>query len=733
MKLTSLLSGMKVERHLLLLFVLCGVIPIGALALLSAPETNLGAGADFQIPYDSAALLSLCLVTLLFIRRIHQRLAPLEQLREEAQRIAGDSNVRVTVQSGDEFEEIATSFNAVATRLTEQFDTLLTMIEIGRMIHSSIDMNGIVNTVVARIRDIFPCDVVAVSLLKSGGSSTLQTFVAPDGLIASERIEATALGVEAARRLRAEPEHFFVDMDDGFPPYLEPFSRRGIAKTLVLPLLVRNELLGLIAIGRRNAWTRDRESVVFVRQLADQVAIALGNASTLETNRILAFYDPLTGLPNRRMYQQRLQQVLAQARRRGDLLATCYLDIDGFKRVNDTLGHSGGDRLLHEIGKRLVTSVRFSDAVARSNGIGNGNGSGEEPISRLGGDEFTVLLTDISDVQDAARVARRVQGGLSKPFYIDGHELFATASIGIAVYPFDGDDAETLLRNADTAMYCAKSRGRDNFQFYAKSMNAEASREVHLESRLRRAFERGEFEVHYQPLRDAASGKLNGAEALLRWDDPEMGNVSPGEFIPIAEKTGFIYTLGEWVLRSATAQCREWQVAGYRAIRIAVNLSGYQLRREEIVETVAQSLRETGLSPDHLELEITESTIMQDDAITTAALSNLHDMGVRIALDDFGTGYSSLSYLRRFALDRVKIDRSFVKDIPGNPDDRALSAAIIAMAHSLGLKVVAEGVETLEQAEFLRESGCDELQGFLFSPAVPAPEFSRFLEAEKQE
>jgi diguanylate cyclase (GGDEF)-like protein len=727
MKLTSLLPRAKLERHLVLVFVVGGVLPIGVATLLTAPDPGPAHGADFHVSFGSAVLLFLCLVSLLFIRRLHHRLAPLERLREEARRIADrGAAAPLSLQSGDEFEEIANSFNAVASRLGHQFNSLATLIEIDRVIHSAIDPRGVVNTVLARAREVYPCDAVAVVLLKSHGPSGLQIFVGRDAASGSERVDAAGLSPLESRRLQDQPDHLVVETDAGMPRYLEPFARRGIRQTVVLPLFVRSELVGLIALGHADAVVNDHANLAFARQLADQVGLALGNARLLEKNRILAYYDTLTGLPNRRMYQQRLEQVLAHARRRGELLATCYLDIDGFKRVNDTLGHSGGDRLLHEIGQRLVSSVRFSDAVARS-----AAGGEEEAISRLGGDEFTVLLTEISDVQDAARVARRVQEGLSKPFLIDGHELFATASIGIAIYPFDGEDAETLLRNADTAMYCAKSRGRDNFQFYARSMNAEASRELHLESRLRRALERGEFAIHYQPLRDAMTGKLTGAEALLRWEDPDMGCVSPAEFIPIAEKTGFVYQIGEWVLRSACTQCREWHAAGFQPIRVAVNLSGYQLRREELLEAVTASLSRAGLSPAHLELEITESSIMQNDEVTAAVLSNLHDIGVGLALDDFGTGYSSLSYLRRFSLDRVKIDRSFVKEIPHNPSDRTLTVAIIAMTQNLGLKVVAEGVETLAQAEFLREHGCDELQGFLFSPAVPAPSFCRFLEAEK--
>ena len=448
----------------------------------------------------------------------------------------------------------------------------------------------------------------------------------------------------------------------------------------------------------------------------------------MEKSRALAYYDGLTGLPNRQLFTDRLERALVHARRHDRLVAICFLDLDGFKRVNDTLGHSIGDRLLCQVAQRLMSGVRLSDFVGRLH-------SDESPVavSRLGGDEFTFVLREISTSEDAGGVADRVLDALRKPFVVDGHEVTATGSIGIAVFPHNGYDAETLLRNADTAMYWAKDRGRNNRQFYAKSMNDAAKRKLDLEHRIRRALEREEFSLYYQPLRDAVSGALTGAEALLRWEDPELGPVSPTEFIPVAEEAGLIVPLGEWVLRTSCAQSKAWQAAGLRAIRLAVNLSGRQIRQPTFVETVVQVLQGSGLSPGHLELEITESTIMQDDEVTISAFRELDEMGVGLALDDFGTGYSSLSYLRRFPVSRVKIDRSFVNGIPTNQDDAALAAAIIAMAHSLRLSVVAEGVETREQAEFLRESGCDEIQGYLISPAVASEQFTRFLDREKPE
>ena len=447
----------------------------------------------------------------------------------------------------------------------------------------------------------------------------------------------------------------------------------------------------------------------------------------IEENRQLAQYDTLTGLPNRRFFQDRAERAVLVARREGTLFATCFLDLDGFKRVNDTLGHSAGDDLLRQVTKRLVNVVRLSDSIARS---GEYDTMG---VARIGGDEFTLLLPGITQALDADRIARRVVEALRAPFDVAGHELSVTASMGISIYPVDGDDVETLLKHADMAMYCAKEQGRNNFQFFSASMNDESKRKLELEERLRGALSRDELSVHYQPVRDGASGAVVGAEALARWEDQELGTVSPGEFIPVAEDAGLIGAIGEWVLRTACAQSRSWQDAGFRPIRMAVNASGHQVREPGFVDKVMQALEDTGLAAEQLELEITESTILQDDEVINAAFEALGELGVSLALDDFGTGYSSLTYLRLFPISRLKIDRSFIQGIPGDAENLAVSAAIIAMAHHLTLSVVAEGVETEEQARALRELECEGLQGFLFSPPVPPAEFVRFLVREKQD
>ncbi len=438
--------------------------------------------------------------------------------------------------------------------------------------------------------------------------------------------------------------------------------------------------------------------------------------------RFLAYYDALTDLPNRRSFAQRLDRALGAAQRQKRQMGVMFLDLDRFKRINDSLGHSAGDQLLQEVSERLLGCVRATDCVGRP----VEEGSERRLIARLGGDEFVFLLSEISSGEDAARVAQRVVDSLADSFTLNGQEVFLTASIGIALYPEDGRDADTLIKNADTAMYAAKSQGGNTYRYYAESMNATALERLMLESDLGKAVERGELLLHYQPQFDI-DRRLVGAEALVRWQHPERGMVSPGEFIPLAEKTGLIAGIGEWVLETACAQAAAWRATDHPLERMAVNVSSRQLEHKEFPQHLARILDETGLEPGCLELELTESSLMEDADEAVRMLKALKAMGVRLSIDDFGTGYSSLSYLMRFPLDALKIDRSFLNGIPEEADHVAIASAIIAMSRSLRLKVVAEGVETEEQVEFLRRMGCDEMQGFLLARPMPAEELGRLL------
>jgi diguanylate cyclase (GGDEF)-like protein len=432
---------------------------------------------------------------------------------------------------------------------------------------------------------------------------------------------------------------------------------------------------------------------------------------TAELNH-LAYYDALTDLPNRILFEDRLTQALILAESNRQTLAMLFLSLDGFKKVHDTLGRAMGDRLLQKVAERLRISAHRGETVAR-----------------FEGDEFALLLTQVggTEGEDVGAVIFQINESLKLPFLIDEHELFITVSIGISLYPDDGADAPTLLKNADAALYRAMEQGGDNYQFYTADMNAKAMKRLTLENSLRRALERSEFEVYYQPVLDINTRKIVGVEALLRWHHPELGLVQPAEFIPLAEDTGMIVPIGEWVLRTACAQSKSWQSAGFAPLSLAVNLSARQFQQQNLSEVVVRILQETGLNPCDLELELTESSIMKNAEGAVRTLSELKAMGVKIAIDDFGTGYSSLGYLKRLPIDTLKIDRSFVSDVTTDPDDAALVMAIITLAHNLRLKVIAEGVDSEEQLRFLHLLRCDEWQGYFFSKPLPVEAFEELL------
>lgn len=428
----------------------------------------------------------------------------------------------------------------------------------------------------------------------------------------------------------------------------------------------------------------------------------------------LAQYDSLTGLANRNLFRERLGRALIRADRNKSLVALMFIDLDRFKNINDTLGHDAGDKLLIEVSKRLEKCTRDGDTVAR-----------------LGGDEFTVILEDINHVDDAANVARKILVALEPAIKLDEHEVFMTPSIGVTIYPVDDTSENNLLKNADTAMYRAKERGRNGFQFYTAGMNTRTIERLELEAGLRRALKNDEFVLYYQPKIAIDNRQIIGAEALIRWQHKKLGLIPPMEFIPIAEETGLIVPIGEWVIQTACKQVASWQEAGFSGLRMAVNISARQFRDSDIVKVVLDAVIQTNINPRDLEVEITESMLMEDTSVNIAALKELKDNGVHISIDDFGTGYSSLSYLKRFNIDALKIDKSFVRDITTDPDDAAIASAVIALGQSLRLIVVAEGVETEDQLVFLKTQGCHEAQGYLFSRPLTAANFIQLLQEER--
>jgi len=432
--------------------------------------------------------------------------------------------------------------------------------------------------------------------------------------------------------------------------------------------------------------------------------------SALGTVRQMATHDHLTGLPNRVLFNEELQRALARAERRGRQLALFFMDLDRFKNINDTLGHQFGDRVLQEAAKRLARGVREGDIIAR-----------------LGGDEFVLLVEELGDPDALTEIAKKLLASMAELGKIEGQELSVSVSIGICTYPVDGRDAKTLLAGADIAMYRAKERGRNGFCFYSAELQSHTPEKLALEAGLRHGLERGEFRVYYQPKIDMTSGEITGVEALLRWQHPEMGLLLPEKFIRLAEETGTIIPIGLWTLREVCTRAKAWMAAGLPRTPVAVNLSASQFRHEYLVPQLAEILKSTGIDAGILELEITESMVMKDADLAVKLMHNLRAMGVRLTIDDFGTGYSSLGYLKNFPINSLKVDRSFVRDLPHSTDDIAITRAVIAMAHSLQMNVIAEGVELKEQLDVLRKEGCDEFQGFLCRPPLAEDDLIRFI------
>jgi len=532
----------------------------------------------------------------------------------------------------------------------------------------------------------------------------------------------------------------YLDYKDGFgtKPFVTPGEFLGRKMAEILPADVAE------IVGRGIALALDRgelQSTLYQLPMPDgihhyEARIAPSGADTVvtvvrditsqklneEKIRRLAYFDPLTGMPNRLHFIERVDRELLRARRENRQLALLFLDLDGFKRINDTLGHSAGDFLLQSVAERLKEKLRASDIVARP-----GLDDLSLHFARLGGDEFTIMLPDIEDAGVVSLVAQRVLAVLNLPFQVGGKAITITASIGIAVFPEDGGDAAALLKHADTAMYHAKDEGRNNWQMYSKTLTNKAMARLSLENDLRKGLEANEFRLVYQPQVLAQDGRIVGMEALIRWQHPERGLVAPVDFIPVAEESGLIVPMGKWVIRSACDQVRAWQRGGVITPRVAVNLSARQLRAPEFIGSVAAIIAETGISADLLELELTESILMDPDAQRIDELHRLRALGVHFSIDDFGTGYSSMAYVKRFPIGMLKIDQSFVRGLPHSVNDAGITTAILAMARSLELDVIAEGVETNEQRAFLQKAQCPKLQGYLFSRPVPPEKMERLL------
>jgi diguanylate cyclase len=652
----------------------------------------------------AVAVLTLLLASFLSLIHIRRTLVPIERLVEGTRRIADEVFDRpVQVERNDEFAELAQSLNGMAVRLGRQIGAMRALSEIDQEILTRLDLGRIVERVHARLADLLPkgtrgvivyddmSDNVATAFLHAGDQPPQSHRMALD----AEQLGGAFPGREGRWITHASIQPLAAHHE------LDPLF--GQAQAFAVPLLLRERLCGLLLIGGVAESQIDEEMSCQLRDLGDRVAVALAARARERQLMYRARHDDLTDLPNRAQLHEHLVHALAKAQRDASRLALLFVDLDRFKAFNDTMGHDGGDQLLRLVGGRLAASVRASDLVAR-----------------IGGDEFVVVLSAIGSPQEAAQVAAHIVANLAKPVRVHETDCAVGASIGIALFPGDGANADELLRHADRAMYRAKSAGRGCVVFYEEGKNVEEQQRAEFEAELRQALARGQLEVHYQPRVEMGACRFVSVEALARWRHPQWGWVSPGRFIPVAEDDGLIETIGTWVLEQACRQLAAWRAAGLDIERVSVNVSGRQLRTDALADTVRRALAASGLPPTALELEVTEGLLLENIAAVTAPLVRIRDTGVSIALDDFGTGSSSLNYLRHLPIDVLKIDESFVRDLVEDASARGIVQAIIAMAHVLKKSVTATGVETAAQADLLREWGCREAQGYYFGrPVAP--------------
>ncbi len=653
-------------------------------------------------------VLGLLVAAFLGLVQVRRTMDPLQRLTDATKRIAArDFGARLPADRDDEFGELARAFNSMSERLGRQFHALGALAQIDSVILSKVDLDRIVAIALGRMKEVVRADWRVVLLADGAEEGRLQVH-APEG--PAEWNGATEALAPAELARLAGAARGSVIAADGAPKWLAPLVAAGARSIFLLPIKLDARLAGAIVLGHRGALAPDDDELQLVQDLGDRVAVALATAARDRELYRRAHYDPLTRLPNRTLFLDELGRELARAERQSKQLAVLFVDLDGFSDVNDSLGHAAGDELLVRAGERLRACVRKADLVAR-----------------LGGDEFIAVLPDMREGADAATAAQHMIAALSQPYDIGHGDTFVAASIGIAIYPADGANAQELLRHADMAMYRAKERGRGTFAFFEDAMHREAQRRLELDRELRQALENEEFVLYYQPQLDLRTNRIVGAEALIRWQHPIRGIVAPGPFISFAEETGLIEQIGEWALNAACEQFMVWKREGAPIDHVSVNVSPRQFRRKDFADSVARAIRAAGLEPGTLHLEITESVLVDDSGAADATLQRLIEVGTRLELDDFGTGYSSLAYLQRLPVGTIKLDRSFIKGIPTSDNAQAIVRAAIAMVHALKKEVVAEGVETGEQLALLRAWGCDAIQGFHLSKPVPADEFVALL------
>jgi len=667
----------------------------------------------FSSNYIMIILLAIMIVMQVSIYLIRKNTEPLEALMQGIRKLSDNKfDTQVAVQSSDEFGEVAAAFNHMSSRIGRQIERLHTQANIDQLILSRPTVDDIIYIAIDGIEQMVSCEWAGIAVREGGKSNSFQLKGRSIGENNTSIISSFALSTQEYQRVVAQ--NIIVDTEkekDFFIP-LHNIPRAACRFWLLFPIISLDESVALLILGY-NAEASD-DDINQLKEFSSRIAVAFSNAAWEEKLYQQAHYDHLTNLPNRLLLHDRLQQEINHIARTKESFAVLFLDLDRFKNVNDSIGHEYGDMLLREMAKRISNCVRQEDTV-----------------SRLGGDEFVILIRSLDSPEKSlaasSLVAEKIISEVTKPVFLNQHDIRITTSIGIVICPTDGNNTETLLRNADSAMYHAKDLGRGNYQFYSENLNEAARYRMEMESRLRKALDQNEFRFHYQPKVDPVSGTITSAEALLRWYDNKEGIIYPDKYINIAEDIGLTTNVGMWGLRIVCQQAKEWEELLSKSFRVSINISAQHFLHGDIAQHVSTALEESGLNPSSLELEITESTAMLNIDRTVSIMSDLRNIGVVISIDDFGTGYSSLAYLKHFPVYALKIDRSFTNQILLNEKDMAIVKSTIVLAHNLGLKVIAEGVESDKQFQALSTMECDEMQGYLFSKAIPATQFTEIL------
>jgi diguanylate cyclase (GGDEF)-like protein len=682
------------------------------IAAATRESALLDPSVNFHKTFLPIAALSVLLVLLLSLVEVRRILVPLHAVLDGMRRVAArDFGSPVPVTDRDEFGQMAESFNAMTAQLGLHFRTLSAFAEIDRTILTTVDIRQVAEIALDCIQEISRIKVASLGLLEADTPDCTKVYLrAADGTTLRDELPRALDLAGADASLRKWSRSIRLPSS-----YRAMLHAHGAKFLYLLPIARAGRVWGVVVLGHDQKTALSSEQALALAGVIDRLAVALSSVARDKQLHDQAHFDSLTGLPNRHYLMDMLAQQVTHARSDGTLLAVLYIDLDRFKRTNDTLGHSAGDVLLRHAAARIRHAVRDIDIVAR-----------------LGGDEFTVVLTKLKEARDAGAVARTLIAALNEPFDIDGHVIYAGASVGISIFPKDGGNSADLLKKADTALYLAKDRGRGRHAFFEERMNADASARVTIDRELREALKRSEFLLHYQPQIDLATGEVCAVEALLRWQHPHRGLLLPEAFIEHAEDSGLIEAIGTWVLREACQQHRRWVESGLVLPRVSVNVSALQLRNPSFAASVEAALTSSTTPPNYLELEVTESLLFDAGPDAVATLERLRERGVEIAVDDFGTGYSSFAYVKQLPANTLKLDRTFIVDVVDNPQAAIIATAIIEMANALGKIVVAEGVETPQQAQFLRRYSCARAQGFVFSAALPPeqiPEYVREREA----